>query len=84
MPATLLGRPTRSLPVHELQTEGMRSVLLVILGILIAAFGVLFALQGFGLVHGSPMTNTTTWSVLGPIIALIGLGIALAGWRIRK
>lgn len=62
----------------------MRSVLLVILGILVAAFGVLFALQGFGVVLGSPMSNTTEWSVLGPIIALIGLAIAFAGWRLRK
>jgi hypothetical protein len=62
----------------------MRSVLLVILGILVAAFGVLFALQGFGVVLGSPMSNTTEWSILGPIIALIGLAIAFAGWRLRK
>jgi hypothetical protein len=62
----------------------MRSVLLVILGLLVAAFGVLFALQGFGVVLGSPMSNTTEWSVLGPIIALIGIVIAFAGWRLRK
>jgi drug/metabolite transporter superfamily protein YnfA len=62
----------------------MRSVLLVILGLLVAAFGVLFALQGFGVVLGSPMSNTTEWSVLGPIIALIGIAIAFAGWRLRK
>jgi drug/metabolite transporter superfamily protein YnfA len=59
-------------------------VLLGILGIVVAAFGVLFALQGFGVVLGSPMSNTTTWSVLGPIIALIGIGIAFVGWRLRK
>jgi hypothetical protein len=68
----------------------MRTVLLIlgvvlgIVGILVAAFGVLFALQGFGVVSGSPMSNTTTWSVLGPIIALIGIAIAFAGWRLRK
>src|ERR1700751_5923798 len=83
MPATLLGRATCSLPVHELQTEGMRSVLLVILGLLVAAFGVLFALQGFGVVLGSPMSNTTEWSVLGPLIALAGILIAVVGWRRR-
>jgi drug/metabolite transporter superfamily protein YnfA len=59
-------------------------VLLGIVGIVVAAFGVLFALQGFGVVLGSPMSNTTTWSVLGPIIALIGIAIAFAGWRLRK
>src|ERR1700722_20176542 len=90
MPATLLGRPACSLPVHELQTEGMRTVvqilgvLLGIVGIVVAAFGVLFALQGFGVVLGSPMSNTTTWSVLGPIIALVGIALAFAGWRLRK
>jgi hypothetical protein len=59
-------------------------VLLGIVGIVVAAFGVLFALQGFGVVLGSPMSNTTTWSVLGPIIALIGIALAFTGWRLRK
>jgi drug/metabolite transporter superfamily protein YnfA len=59
-------------------------VLLGIVGIVVAAFGVLFALQGFGVVLGSPMSNTTKWSVLGPIIALIGIALAFAGWRLRK
>jgi drug/metabolite transporter superfamily protein YnfA len=54
-----------------------------VVGVLVALFGVLFTLQGFGAVQGSPMSNTTTWSVLGPIIALIGVGLAVAGWRRR-
>ena len=58
--------------------------IIVILGLLVAAAGVLFALQGFGVVSGSPMTGTTTWSILGPIIALIGVAIAFAGWRARR
>jgi hypothetical protein len=54
-----------------------------VVGVLVALFGLLFTLQGFGAVQGSPMSNTTTWSVLGPIIALIGVGLAVAGWRRR-
>ena len=54
-----------------------------VVGVLVALFGVLFTLQGFGAVQGSPMSNTTTWSVLGPIIALIGVGLGVAGWRRR-
>jgi len=54
-----------------------------VVGVLVALFGLLFTLQGFGAVQGSPMSNTTTWSVLGPIIALIGVGLAIAGWRRR-
>ena len=53
----------------------MRQALLVI-GILMVAGGVLFTLQGFGAVQGSPMSNTTTWSVLGPVIALAGVVLA--------
>jgi len=39
--------------------------------------GVLFTLQGVGAVQGSPMSNTTTWTVLGPIIALAGAVLAV-------
>jgi drug/metabolite transporter superfamily protein YnfA len=52
--------------------------------VVVALFGLLFALQGFGMVGGSPMSNTTTWSVLGPIIALVGVAIAVAAARRRK
>ena len=59
-------------------------IVFVVVGVIVALAGLLFALQGFGAGSGSPMTNTTTWSVLGPIIALIGIAIAFAGWRWRK
>lgn len=54
----------------------MRKALLVA-GIVMVLAGTLFTLQGFGAVQGSPMSNTTTWSVLGPVIAVIGLILAL-------
>lgn len=49
---------------------------LMVAGIVVALFGALFTLQGFGAVQGSPMSNTTTWSVLGPVIAAGGLVLA--------
>lgn len=54
-----------------------------VLGVLMVLCGVLFTLQGVGRVQGSFMSNTTTWTVLGPIIALVGLGLAIAGQRRR-
>ena len=54
-----------------------------VLGVVMALFGVLFTLQGVGKVQGSFMSNTTTWTVLGPIIGLAGIGLAIAGWRRR-
>ena len=62
----------------------MRNALVITLGVCVALAGLLFALQGFGAVSGSPMSNTTTWSILGPIIALTGIAIAFAGWRARR
>ena len=50
---------------------------LLLTGVVLALFGLLFTLQGFGAVQGSPMSNTTTWSVLGPIIAVTGLALVV-------
>jgi hypothetical protein len=50
-------------------------------GLLVAAFGLIWALQGFGVLGGSPMSNTTTWSVIGPITVVIGIVIAVFSWR---
>jgi predicted anti-sigma-YlaC factor YlaD len=50
-------------------------------GLIVAVFGLIWALQGFGVLGGSPMSNTTTWSIIGPITVLIGLVIAVFSWR---
>ncbi|OMC35702.1 hypothetical protein A5742_12440 [Mycolicibacterium fortuitum] len=50
-------------------------------GVIVALFGLLWALQGFGVVQGSPMSNTTTWSIIGPITAVIGVVIGGLSWR---
>jgi amino acid transporter len=65
----------------DVYCQGMGRVIVVVLGVVVALFGLLFALQGFGVVGGSPMSNTTTWSILGPIIALIGIAISFGAAR---
>lgn len=50
---------------------------LLLTGVVLTLFGLLFTLQGFGAVQGSPMSNTTTWSVLGPIIAVAGSALVV-------
>jgi hypothetical protein len=50
-------------------------------GLIVALFGLIWALQGFGVLGGSPMSNTTTWSIIGPLTALIGIVIAVFSWR---
>jgi hypothetical protein len=51
------------------------------IGLILAVFGLIWALQGFGVLGGSPMTNTTTWSISGPITVLIGIVVAVVSWR---
>jgi hypothetical protein len=62
----------------------MRGIILLGVGVLLAAFGLIWALQGFGVLLGSPMSNTVTWSVIGPITVVVGIAIAVFGWRSRK
>ncbi|HEY1642564.1 MAG TPA: hypothetical protein VGG35_17860 [Streptosporangiaceae bacterium] len=59
----------------------MRNGLLVIVGLAVTAAGVIFALQGFGVLGGSAMSGSSLWSVLGPLIALAGLVLTGAGLR---
>jgi hypothetical protein len=56
-------------------------VVTLAVGVLVAIFGLIWALQGFGVLGGSPMSNTTTWSIIGPITVLIGIVIAVFSWR---
>ena len=56
-------------------------VVTLAVGLLLALFGLIWALQGFGVLGGSPMSNTTTWSIIVPITVLIGIGIAVFSWR---
>jgi hypothetical protein len=56
-------------------------VITLAFGLLVAVFGLIWALQGFGVLLGSPMSNTTTWSIIGPITVVIGIVIAVFSWR---
>jgi uncharacterized membrane protein YqgA involved in biofilm formation len=62
----------------------MRRALIVGVGILITIAGVIFAVQGLGYLHGSAMTGTTLWAVLGPVIAVGGLALVALGFRTER
>jgi hypothetical protein len=50
----------------------MRRVVLVGVGFLLTLAGVVFTLQGVGVLGGSVMSGVTFWAVAGPVIALAG------------
>ena len=55
----------------------------VLVGGVLALLGLLFTLQGTGVVGGSAMSGTTFWAVAGPVIIVIGLVVAAVGVRGR-
>jgi drug/metabolite transporter (DMT)-like permease len=59
----------------------MRNGWLIAAGALITIAGVVWALQGFGVVGGSFMSGNSIWAIIGPLVALAGLAIAAVGVR---
>jgi hypothetical protein len=55
----------------------------IIVGVLALATGVLWTLQGLGIIGGSVMTGQFIYVIIGPIVALIGLALLFIGWRQR-
>ena len=60
----------------------MRRTGLVVAGVVVALLGLLFTLQGVGVLGGSPMSGTTFWALAGPVIIVVGL--VLAGLGVRR
>jgi hypothetical protein len=59
----------------------MRRVVLVGAGFLLMLAGVVFTLQGVGVLGGSVMSGVSFWAVAGLVIALAGLVLAVIGLR---
>ncbi|MEJ7649501.1 MAG: hypothetical protein WKF57_10785 [Nakamurella sp.] len=59
----------------------MNRIVGMVLGVILIAAGILFTLQGAGVVGGSAMSGNSTWTVLGPIVALVGLVLLLLTLR---
>jgi hypothetical protein len=59
----------------------MMNRLLVGVGAVAVVAGVVFALQGFGVLGGSVMSGSSLWAGLGPIIAVGGLLAVGVGTR---
>ena len=61
----------------------MRRVVLVGTGFVLTLAGVVFTLQGVGVLGGSVMSGVTFWAVAGPVIVLAGVVLAALGLRDR-
>jgi hypothetical protein len=61
----------------------MRKPALVVVGVVVTLAGLVFTLQGVGVIKGSAMSSTTFWAIAGPVIILVGLVVAGVGVRGR-
>lgn len=59
----------------------MRSGVLTAAGVILTIAGVIWALQGFGVIGGSFMSGDSVWAIIGPIVAAIGLLITVIAVR---
>jgi len=50
-------------------------------GLILVMLGVVWTLQGLGIVGGSVMSGVTLWAVIGPGVALVGLYLLSRAWR---
>jgi hypothetical protein len=58
----------------------MKWVFLVI-GVLLVLTGIVWTLQGLDVLGGSVMSGVTLWAIIGPIVAVVGLVLAIMGAR---
>lgn len=60
------------------------AVLLLVGGILLIAVGLVWTLQGVGILAGSAMSGSTMWAIIGPIVAIVGIYLIVRWWRGRS
>ncbi len=61
--------------------QRLRRAVLVVLGVLLFAVGVLWALQGLGYLTGSSMSDVQVWAVIGPVVAGLGVALVISAFR---
>jgi hypothetical protein len=55
----------------------------LLVGVLLVLAGAVWALQGAGILPGSVMTGQSFWLVAGIVAVIIGIGLVVAGLRMR-
>jgi hypothetical protein len=59
----------------------VRGKVLAAAGVVLVVVGAVWALQGFNVIGGSFMSGDSVWAVIGPVVIVIGLVLAVVGWR---
>jgi hypothetical protein len=62
----------------------MGRIVVILIGLAVMAIGAVWTFQGLGYLKGSPMTGVTFWATVGPIVAGLGVALAIVGMRRPK
>ena len=62
----------------------MKSIGLIALGVVMVLLGAVWTLQGLDVMGGSAMSGVTSWAVVGPIVAVVGIVLAATNLRRRR
>jgi hypothetical protein len=65
-------------------TPRLKGWLPMTLGVLAIVIGALWTLQGLNILTDSKMSGKETWSIIGPIVAVIGLILIVTGVVVRS
>lgn len=60
------------------------SWVLIVVGALLSAVGIVWMLQGLNVLGGSVMSGSSLWAVIGPIVLVIGLVLVAVGIARRR
>ena len=58
--------------------------LAIVVGAIMAIFGALWTFQGLGYVGGSFMSGSETWTIIGSIVAGLGVALVIVGVQRRS
>ncbi|UOE43092.1 hypothetical protein [Agromyces larvae] len=59
--------------------------LMILVGALLMAVGIVWTLQGFGVLPGSAMSGVLIWAIVGPVVEIVGLLLLIIGIaRLRR
>jgi hypothetical protein len=53
----------------------------LVAGVLLALVGLVWALQGAGVLPGSVMSGEREWLVIGTVVVVVGAALAARAWR---
>jgi uncharacterized membrane protein HdeD (DUF308 family) len=62
----------------------MKGWLPMVLGLLALVLGAVWTLQGLNVLEDSSMSGVKAFTVIGPVLAVVGLVLIVIGFRIRS